>query len=281
MSEILIRNLVEADLEFADEVRSIAGWNQRQTDWKRFLHLEPGGCFLAEIGGRPAGTVTTTCYGQHLAWIGMVLVHPDFRRRGVGTKLLEYAIGHLREERSIRCVKLDATPEGRPLYEGLGFRAEWGLKRWWRNAGEEGAKAPRECDRAERLSEACLSLDRAVFGADRSDLLTSLQRDGFAECVASGGSFGLVREGARAIYLGPITAADSAIGEAIARELSRKIPSNRQVFWDLPDPNEKGADLARALGFNPVRDLTRMWLGEENVHGDPLRQWGLVDFALG
>ncbi|MCB1202766.1 MAG: GNAT family N-acetyltransferase, partial [Verrucomicrobiae bacterium] len=57
----------------------------------------------------PAGTATTTSYASDLAWIGMVLVHPDFRRQGIGTALLERAIRHLREERRVTCVRLDAT----------------------------------------------------------------------------------------------------------------------------------------------------------------------------
>ena len=281
MSEIKIRRLEVEDLGFADEVRAIAGWNQLCPDWERLLRLEPEGCFLAEVEGQPAGTVTTTCYGRRLAWIGMVLVHPDFRRRGVGTRLLTQAIRHLRDERSIRCVKLDATPEGRPLYESLGFRGEWGLKRWWRASGSgETWEAP-EDRRSISLEDESIRLDREVFGADRGKLLEALRREAIAEEADSDGSFGLARDGARAVYLGPITASDPVTGEAIARSLGAALPPDREVFWDLPDPNESAATVARALGFEPVRDLTRMWLGDENVESDPLRQWGLVDFALG
>ena len=177
MSEIKIRRLEVADLEFAGEVRAIAGWNQLRPDWERLLRLEPEGCFLAEVEGRPAGTVTTTCYGRQLAWIGMVLVHPDFRRRGVGTRLLTEAIRHLREERSIRCVKLDATPEGRPLYESLGFQSEWGLKRWWQAPGFGEAREVSEGRRSISLDEGSIRLDREVFGADRGKLLEALRRE--------------------------------------------------------------------------------------------------------
>jgi ribosomal protein S18 acetylase RimI-like enzyme len=40
----------------------------------------------------------------------MVLVHPDSRRRGVATALLEHTISYLRDR--VRCIKLDATPDG-------------------------------------------------------------------------------------------------------------------------------------------------------------------------
>ena len=87
-----LRLLTREDLPFADSVRALAGWNQTLADWERFLATAPEGCFLAERNGVPAGTATTIIYNRALAWIGMVLVHPDFRRHGIGRALLERCI---------------------------------------------------------------------------------------------------------------------------------------------------------------------------------------------
>lgn len=277
-----IRGLTEADLGFAGQVREIAGWNQLPVDWRRFIDLEPDGCFLAEVDGKPAGTATTTCYDGALAWIGMVLVHPDFRRRGIGTELLEHCIRHLREKRSIPSVKLDATPEGRPLYEKLGFRAEWGLRRWLsksRNAMDETAGEMEKFPLT--LSTAALATDRYIFGADRTALLQSLAAGALNGVDLSENGYGLSRDGARAIYLGPIAANEPAQGESIVRELISRAPGDRWIFWDIPDDNGPAVALAEALGFEPVRVLTRMWLGENDTPGDPTRMWGLADPAFG
>lgn len=273
-----IRLLREADLGFANRVREIAGWNQLPVDWRRFLTLESEGCFLAEIDGQPAGTATVTCHGTDLAWIGMVLVHPDFRRRGVGTALLEHAIHHLREVRGVRCVKLDATPEGQPLYEKLGFRAEWGLRRWRSESRPDGQAAT---PAPVALSGASLAFDREVFGADRSALLRSLAAEGLAGERGVGGGFALMRDGARAIYLGPSVARDEASGAAMMEALIRRTPPDRWIFWDIPDGNAAAVSLAGRLGFEPVRVLTRMWLGVNDTPGDPSRVWALADPAFG
>src|SRR5256885_742127 len=87
-SPLRVRVITEGDLPFAENVCSLAGWNQTPGDWRRFLAMEPAGCFVAEWDGLPAGTATTITYGFDLAWIGMVLVHPDYRRRGIGNALL-------------------------------------------------------------------------------------------------------------------------------------------------------------------------------------------------
>src|SRR5713226_8920223 len=128
-SALRVRGLAVADLAFAESVRALAGWNQTLDDWRRFLAADPEGCFLAEWNGAPAGTATTTVYAPELAWIGMVLVHPDYRRRGIARALLVRSIEYLRG-RGARCIKLDATPLGKQVYDELGFKDEWTLTRW-------------------------------------------------------------------------------------------------------------------------------------------------------
>lgn len=50
---------------------------------------------MAEQGGRVAGTVTTIAYENRFAWIGVVLVGTQFRRKDIGTALLLKAIDYL------------------------------------------------------------------------------------------------------------------------------------------------------------------------------------------
>src|SRR5258706_11710604 len=118
-----------ADLAFACELNALAGWNQTEKDWRGYLEFEPNGCFLAEAEGRRAGTATTIRYGDRFGWIGMVLVHPDFRRFGIGTKLLRAAIDYL-QGCGVAAVKLDATPMGKRVYEPPGFVDEYEMSRY-------------------------------------------------------------------------------------------------------------------------------------------------------
>ncbi len=265
----------QADLDFANELRQIAGWNQTLNDWRRFLSLSPDGCFIVEWNGEAAGTATTTCYGQDLAWIGMVLVHPNFRRRGLGQALLEHCIHHLREVKKIRCIKLDATPDGQMLYEKLGFSAEWSLKRWLGQGGGHGENSPHD-----ELNEQSLELDRTVFAADRSQLLNSLLPDGLASRVLDDGSYGLMRPGMEATYLGASAAACENSGLSIARELIHCAPQ-KNIFWDLPDANKAAIQLAEKLQFEAKRDLLRMYLGDNSSAGDALGMFGLAEPGLG
>jgi GNAT superfamily N-acetyltransferase len=287
MSAALRLRLLQADdLAFADSLRALAGWNQTLRDWNRFLALEPEGCFLAEWNGAPAGTATTTVYGPQLAWIGMVLVHPDHRRRGIGRALLEWCIGHVRE-RGVRCVKLDATPAGKKVYDGLGFKDEWTLTRWQRTeaplrsiAPATGMKDWREVNPLE-----IERLDAMAFGVSRRELVRKLAEASRRALVLKSeegqvAATGLSREGADALYLGPVAGASAHAGLLMVEQLLNSSGGSK-VIWDIPDDNTAAVAWAKQHGFIEQRTLTRMYLGENSAPGDPRMQFAIAGPELG
>lgn len=253
--DVEIRVLREDDLAFVDELVQQAGWNQLRCDWLRVLRYEPNGCFTALSGERLIGTATTTTYGKDLGWIGMMLVHPDFRRRGIATALMRRSLSYLRDK-DVHCIKLDASPEGQFVYEQLGFLAEWKFHRWERSADQPSQTV--RPNQAVRRVDQLVELDRIAFGADRSAFLHLLDEVSFTISTEDG--FGMIRFGRRASYLGPVTAATAESAEHIIRSLVG--PITGRVFWDIPGLNTEAEALAELLGFHPVRDLTRMTLGQ-------------------
>jgi len=281
-----IRLLTLADIPFADSVRTLAGWNQTLADWQRFLATEPEGCFLAEWNGAPAGTATTTVYGPALAWIGMVLVHPDHRRRGIGRALLEKCIQHLRQ-RGVRCIKLDATPAGKKVYDGLGFKDEGTLTRWEHATADwpktEIISEIQEC----RDIDAVEPLDTAAFGVSRRKVLEPLMNQSRHALIYEAepgkcASYALLRDGSSALYLGPIVAASPDAGIALVKALlTHSAVAARKIYWDIPDQNAAAVGLAKELGFTPQRTLTRMYLGENSSPGNPLQQFAIAAPEVG
>ncbi len=124
---IEIRRMTIDDVSLGMRLKEQAGWNQIEADWRRFLALEPDGCFVAELDGEPVATTTTCVFGT-VAWIAMVLVDKPARHQGIATRLVDHAVQYL-EDRGVETVRLDATPLGRPVYERLGFLAEYELVR--------------------------------------------------------------------------------------------------------------------------------------------------------
>jgi GNAT superfamily N-acetyltransferase len=285
-----IRNFTEGDLAFADSLRALAGWNQTIADWRRFLGTDADGCFVAELDGLPVGTATTTTYGPALAWIGMVLVHPDHRRRGIGRALLIRCLEHLRQ-RGVRCIKLDATPAGQPVYQSLGFESEWTLTRWQRsgNSSHPSRPSPPEVRirkwRKEDLRDV-EQIDSTAFGVSRAKSLSLLMSQASHALVAEeprNGSilgYGLMRTGARALYLGPVVAMSPPVGSGLLDALLATA-SGREIYWDLPDLVPAWREHALGLGLTVQRTLTRMFLGSNETPGKPEWQAAIAGPEIG
>lgn len=280
---IVIRPMVTSDLGFAQQLRLCAGWNQTTNDWTRLLNLEPDGCFLALWEGRPAGTATAICYGADVGWIGMVLVHPELRRRGVATALVQNCVTYLAER--VRCIKLDATPDGKKVYERLGFQVEWALTRWQRTAppapGHTVVGTPIH---AQDWPEIAVR-DAAIFGANRTPLLRLLAHDSEVTWVTKQGdgtigSYGMARAGVHAGYIGPVISLQGQFERHMIQWLMQHL-CQEVVYWDIPDGNVAAVNLAQRLKFSRQRPLLRMWMGDQLVASVADRQWAIAGPAIG
>lgn len=277
-----IRTMTESDIPFGLELCRLAGWNQVEADWRRLLTLEPEGVFVAESTGHPCGTASITVYGRRVAWIGMVLVHPDFRRQGTGTALLRHAVSVL-EERRIESIKLDATDQGRPVYLKLGFRDERPVHRYAGPVAHAAAADASVADLAEGDWAAVGAMDAAAFGADRVVLLRQLAADGRAVVARRGGAvrgYGFLRAGHEADFLGPMVAVDAeAAGAMVGALLADR--HRERVYLDVLPGNRAAVELAESLGMAVARRLTRMVLGERMNTGDVARVYATAGLELG
>lgn len=272
--------LTARDVSSAQALVEIAGWNQLPADWLRMLTREPQGCFKATAAGRLLGTVTTIVYGTELAWIGMMLVHPDARRQGIGKQLMHQAIDSL-TARGVKSIALDATPVGRPLYEQLGFKVSAQWQRWRRETSTalSAAQSQEEAELASvhSLESAHRELDHSAFGVDRWTWIERLAE--VSHAVASGHGFGLLRPGRTANYLGPVIAKDVAQAKNLIQELLQR--QLGACLWDVPPENAPAESLAKQFGFEPVRVLYRMWLDQPCPTGQPSSVFAICDPATG
>ena len=268
MDQLAIRLLFESDIPAAMKLKEAAGWNQTEADWRRLLKLEPNGCFAAIENDQLVGTTTTTTYKEDLAWIGMVLVDPQHRRRGIATRLMETALSYL--DGKVAVIKLDATAEGRSVYEKFGFKTESLVERWLASIKSRSTK--RE-DAAIDL-EALLALDRRAFGADRSQLIKCLIDDSPIAPVLvtdeSGSLIGyaLARAGTRATYIGPVVTTDTAQVEDLLDRILVQL-SGTSVYIDFSSECGVSSSVLADRGFVKERDLIRMSYGSRSVKTSP------------
>lgn len=273
---VAIRPMTPADIPLGMRLKAQNLWNQLEADWVRQLTLSPDGCFVAEVDGSAVGTACATIFGP-VAWIAMVLVDADHRGRGVGGALMRHVVATL-DTRGVKSIRLDATPLGQPVYEKIGFVAEFLLHRY------EGVLASRARPQASVVSvqdtdlNDILALDRRVTGTDRRSLLTYLFREYATEwrilresepatpaSVPNLIGFLAARPGARAWQIGPCQGTADACRQLLLDVCARH--AGQAAFLDVPDDHAEARAFAAELGLVPQRPLLRMGRGPR-IHED-------------
>jgi GNAT superfamily N-acetyltransferase len=287
---ISLRDLTFDDIPSSVELSTIAGWNQTSEDWRRILRLSPGGCRCIEVAEEVVATTTLLAYGTDLAWVGMVLTRPEHRRKGFARRLMEDAIAHA-ERDGIRTLKLDATEEGRPLYESLGFIIEGKIERWGRDQSASGSNEKKlNADSLSRQQEQLgrgmpnhlLALDPEAFGASRELVLRELSRSG-GNLSASG--YVLSRPGRKARFIGPcVASSEDEARHLIAAHLAahKRAAGDSPIswYWDLLPSNVAAARCAADSQFTRRRALWRMRRGKPIENNDAM-VFATAGFELG
>jgi len=257
-----------------------AGWNQIESDWRRFLAMQPDGCFVGELDGAAVATTATFIFGP-VAWIAMVLVDIDSRRKGVATTLLKHALDFL-DRQGIKTIRLDATAAGQPVYEKLGFGPEYPLTRYQGTAsggivkagdlGDDSPPVPGN-HRQAALDDATptnpqlreiLAFDYQMTGTPREKMLARLfeetpeitrviYRNGQPEGYITG------RRGANATLIGPCIATVDA-GPTLFQDALNRC-AGQPVFIDVPRDNAPAIRIVEQSGLTVQRHFMRMCRG--------------------
>ena len=178
---------------------SEARWNQNEADWRFFL--AKGLVFGVRDGDRLIATAALLPYASNNAWISMVLVTADRRRRGIATRLVDSC---LNTATSLGLTSwLDATPAGAAVYGRLGFAPALQLRRLRleRSTSDKTRMSPSLAALGELIAR-----DAAAMGFDRGILLGELGGRPGSRLASNGGARALVRDGRTARHIGPLFA---------------------------------------------------------------------------
>jgi len=184
------------------ELSAEAHWNQNEADWRFFL--SQGTVFGVRDGdGHVIATAALLPYTSGNAWISMVLVTANWRRRGLATRLIDACLDAAAAQGLTAW--LDATPAGATVYGPLGFAPTLQLRRLrLENSMSTKAEAPPSlvpCG-IERFT----AQDLLAMGFDRGTLLMELCGRSGSRLLSSNDALALVRDGRKARHIGPLFA---------------------------------------------------------------------------
>lgn len=279
---ITLRTLTIKDIPEALTLSRYASWNQLEHDWQTILEINPEGSLAAVKENHVVGTASTIRYSIGFSFIGMVLVHPQHQKQGIGKMLLDAAMELLKNE---KIIKLDATAQGRELYLKLGFKDECSLSR----LVYSGASPETEDNNIIRLNDDCLDgiidMDAAAFDGDRYIMLKNiLRRNGGFAYVAKGDDrlkgYCLGRKGYHMNQVGPLIAEDQATAQMLINNFLSKC-NDRPVAIDVFEDNKDWKKWLIKIGFKEQRSFIRMVFGENNFKGDISRQFAITGPEFG
>jgi len=166
----------KTDIDFAVGLTVDEGWNYTAKEIGLMLELDPKGSFIYEDGKDLLGFVTTVTYSR-TGVIGHLIVAKKARRRKIGDTLVQQAIQYM-ESRKVDSMMLYATVEGSRLYQRHGFtpRDEIFCAHSRLDKGHIGRKSAKCTPTSVEDLDEIISIDRELFGDDRSSLLRIIQR---------------------------------------------------------------------------------------------------------
>ncbi len=269
------RALLPSDVPAAMDLKTSIGWNQSPADWEMFLQLNPKGCLARIHQGRLIATLTSYAFENKVGWLAMVLVDPAFRRMGIATRIMEDGMAALD---ACPIMKLDASVEGRMVYQKMGFINQYEIHRMAIDSALPVADADGAVNAiAQNDLPGIFKTDRAVFGLDRSPFLLNFHQRNAAlswKLTEQGKTvaYAFGRQGSRHRQIGPLVAdtADQAIRLLRAILASQ---TGQPLFVDVPDSQTAiNAELKRQ-GFRPVRGFMRMVKGKDTHPGKTEQQF--------
>ncbi|MGG0182321.1 GNAT family N-acetyltransferase [Bacillus tropicus] len=195
-------------------------------------------------------------YEEKLASIGMVIVHPDYKGRGIGKAITNSCIKSVSAHTPIMLI---ATDEGKPLYEKLGFRAVSYVSKYICNSYDANDYCVRNEDYMMNYKEGDLEkiikIDGYAFGTNRKEFLKKriMQSE---QCIVvkdkeqSVLGYGLSIQTPENKIIGPIVAKNDEMAMRIVHDLARGHHGKLRI--DVSEGKKDFMKELQIIGFQKV-----------------------------
>ena len=281
-AETTLRPMHAGDLAAMHRLAQQMSWPHRAEDCAQ-LFAFGAGTVAVDATACAVGVGLRWSFGRDVGTIGLVLVAPEWQGRGIGRALMKTLIA----DSEPRALMLNATAEGLPLYEKLGF-VSTGFVRQHQGRLTEGLVLPPASAVPLRRAvpadcAALCALDAAVFGADRSELIGSLLAVGDAWLIDRAGEptgFAVLRAFGRGTIIGPIVAPGEDEAIALAAAAAKAAPPG-VLRVDIPAQAERLAGWLTMAGLPAIDTVTTMLRGSWPATRTQPQRFGLALQAVG
>jgi GNAT superfamily N-acetyltransferase len=281
LATLPIRRLTLRDLAACADLAEDRGWPREEHKWG-FLLAAGKGYGIDDPGGGLVTACVVTEYGPWdrpaLGAIGMVLVAARHARQGIGRRLMRHVVSTM----GTTPLTLHATPSGRPLYEEIGFKMS-GRAEMLRGHFTPEQSLSRVATRAATAEDlpAIIRLDEAVFGADRTHIVTRLPAftDRLLVAVERGRITGYAGAWPNmdTRVVGPLIAQDTETAKTLVTALAAG--TDLPLRTDIDVRHEELLTWLKEHGLAPTACNSVMTYGIAELPGDWTRRFAPVTVA--
>jgi GNAT superfamily N-acetyltransferase len=276
-----VREMDSHEVDLAISWANAEGWNPGIHDAETFYKTDPHGFFVGIFDGKPVSSISAVTYGEAYGFLGFYIVQAQFRGRGLGIKIWNVGMKHLKG----RNIGLDGVLEQQKLYERMGFRPCYKSVRYQ----GVGTGTMSNAEEVKYLSEVpiedILAYDDLYFPVPRHVFIKSWiwQPEGIAQGVLNENElvgYGVLRKCYQGYKIGPLFANDDKVADVLFCALCGHASQDTPVFMDIPELNSAALDLAKRHRMYPVFETVRMY--NKEIPRLPMdRIFGITSFELG
>ena len=248
-----------------------------------FTPRDPGGFLVADAsGGKSIGCISAVSYAGRFGFIGLYIVAPGWRGKGLGLQALAGRDGAAGRPGGGTGWCAGAAGQLSPQRFCAGLEQRPFCRRGPRR---------RQCPPPEIVPLATVDArllaadDRRVFPAPRDAFLRAWvgMPDATGLAWLEDGrlvGWGLVRRCREGHKIAPLVADDRQVARALLAALCAAVPAGDGVYLDVPLPNAEAVAMAQAEGMRSVFETARMYAGAAPPC-ELQRVYGLTSFELG
>ncbi|MCK5279418.1 MAG: GNAT family N-acetyltransferase, partial [Cyclobacteriaceae bacterium] len=283
-----------------------AGWNQTLADLDIInAHAENGyrlATYSHENQEIPLGSGLSLPVSDDMSWIGMILVHPELRRQGIARSIMNSCLEYARLIQNKSIVGLDATPQGKQVYDSLGFKDSY--KIWRSDISTDFENDPVSMANPEPLElERIRKYLNRINNTERYQIVELLESLPGTKniMVVSGGTvcgFVMSRPGRLKPFIGPLIADSDEIALSLLSHVLKhwKSMGHAHAFIDVPEyhigersiftneDDQSNSPKKSQFSINPLRSFVRMYqlISESELEDNlqkslPRRQAGMSE----
>lgn len=277
----IVRTMKAEEIALAIDWAADEGWNPGRDDARCFHAADPHGFFVGEWDGVPVASISAVAYDERFGFIGLYIVKPEFRGKGLGLRIWRHALAYLGE----RNIGLDGVVAQQANYRKSGFALAQRNIRFQGVVQSEASEAGQACvDLRDVPFEQLAAYDRHWFPAPRERFLRAWLAQPAVVALASLRAgrmrgYGVLRVCREGRKIGPLFADDEESAAQLFDALLRACPGE-PVMFDVPQSNAAAIALAERHGMHSSFETARMYT--QAPPAIPMaRVFGITSFELG